>query len=82
MLEMYYLWACPSVPDTLQSLTQKVNARRNINLSGAETEIFQDTCCQTAYISSILVGNKYVDHSDVVGALPVGTAPTTSSFST
>ena len=26
-----------------------------------------------------LVGNKFVDHSDVVGALPVGTAPTTSS---
>ena len=30
----------------------------------------------------ILVGNKIVDHSDVVGALPVGAAPTTSSFST
>ena len=30
----------------------------------------------------ILVGNKIVDHSDVVGASPVGAAPTTSSFST
>ena len=29
-----------------------------------------------------LVGNKIVDHSDVVGASPVGVAPTTSSFST
>ena len=29
-----------------------------------------------------LVGNKIVDHSDVVGASPVGAAPTTSSFST
>ena len=28
------------------------------------------------------LGNKIVDHSDVVGASPVGTAPTTSSFST
>ena len=28
-----------------------------------------------------LVGNKIVDHSDVVGASPVGAAPTTSSFS-
>ena len=28
------------------------------------------------------VGNKIVDHSDVVGASPVGAAPTTSSFST
>ena len=26
-----------------------------------------------------LVGKKIVDHSDVVGAAPVGTAPTTSS---
>ena len=26
--------------------------------------------------------NKIVDHSDVVGASPVGVAPTTSSFST
>ena len=33
-------------------------------------------------ISRTLVGNKIVDHLDVVGALPVGTAPTTSSFST
>ena len=29
-----------------------------------------------------LVGNKLPDHSDVVGASTVGTAPTTSSFST
>ena len=28
------------------------------------------------------VGNKIVDHSDVVGASPVGAAPTTSSFPT
>ena len=27
------------------------------------------------------MGNKIVDHSDVVGASPVGAAPTTSSFS-
>ena len=33
-------------------------------------------------IRRILVSNKIVDHSDVVGASPVGTAPTTSSFST
>ena len=34
------------------------------------------------YIRRTLVGNKIVDHSDVVGASPVGAAPTTSSFST
>ena len=33
-------------------------------------------------ISRTLVGKKIVDHSDVVGASPVGAAPTTSSFST
>ena len=43
--------------------------------------------CKTHYrqISNIrrtLVGNKIVDYSDVVGAAPVGAAPTTSSFST
>ena len=33
-------------------------------------------------IRCTLVGSDIVDHSDVVGALPVGTAPTTSSFTT
>ena len=37
---------------------------------------------KTSNISRILVSNKIVDHSDVVGASPVGAAPTTSSFST
>ena len=33
-------------------------------------------------IGRTLVGNEIVDHSDVVGASPIGAAPTTSSFST
>ena len=37
---------------------------------------------KTCNISHTLVGNKIVDHSDVVGVPPVGAAPTTSSFST
>ena len=37
---------------------------------------------QTANISHTLTSNTIVDHSDVVGAKPVGAAPTTSSFST
>ena len=37
---------------------------------------------KTSNISRILVSNKIVDNSDVVGAPPVGAAPTTSSFST
>ena len=35
---------------------------------------------QISNISHTLVGNKLVDHSDVVGASPVGAAPPTSSF--
>ena len=37
---------------------------------------------KTSNISHTLTGNKIVDNSDVVGASPVGAAPTTSSFST
>ena len=37
---------------------------------------------KTSNISRTLVGTKIVDQSDVVGASPVGAAPTTSSFST
>ena len=37
---------------------------------------------QAYNISRTLVGNKIVIHSGVVGASPVGAAPTTSSFST
>ena len=37
---------------------------------------------QVSTIRRTLVGNEIVDRSDVVGASPVGAAPTTSSFST
>ena len=37
---------------------------------------------QTSNISRALVGDEIVDHLDVVGASPVGAAPTASSFST
>ena len=37
---------------------------------------------QISNISRTLVGNKIVNHSDVVGAWPVSAAPTTSSFTT
>ena len=56
-----------------------------------DTQIFQTSISlsisdpkyrKTSYIRRTLVGNKIVDHSDVVGASPVGAAPTTSSFST
>ena len=37
---------------------------------------------KTSNIRRTFVGNEIVDHSDVVGASPVGAAPTASSFST
>ena len=37
---------------------------------------------QTSNISRTLVGDNIVDHSNVAGASPVGTDPTTSSFFT
>ena len=37
---------------------------------------------KTSNISGTFVGNNIVDNSDVVGASPVGAAPTTSEFST
>ena len=44
--------------------------------------VLQTIYRQVSNIRRTLVGNKIVDHSDVVGAAPVGAAPTTSSFST
>ena len=37
---------------------------------------------QTSNIRHTSAGKQIIDHSDVVGASPVGAAPTTSSFST
>ena len=48
----------------------------------APQEVSQRIYHQTSNISRTLVGNEIVDHSDVVGASPVGAAQTTSSFST
>ena len=43
-----------------------------------------DNFCTYAnnYIRRTLEGNTIVDHSDAVGASPVGAAPTASAFST
>ena len=50
----------------------------------AEEEIYKSIkkYHQVSNIRGTLVGNKIVDHSDVLGAAPTGDAPTTSSFST
>ena len=48
------------------------------NVEEAHHKIYR----KTSNISRTLVGNQIDDNSDVVGATPVGAAPTTSSFST
>ena len=53
-----------------------------MNKVGGRTDSCLDTYRKTSNISRTLVGNKIVDNSDVVGASPVGAAPTTSSLST
>ena len=43
---------------------------------------FKFIYCQAFNISHTWIANNLVDHSDVVGAPPVGAAPTTSSYLT
>ena len=54
--------------------------------NGSYTILIRGNCITAlglpSNLSCTLVNNKIVDHSDVVGSLPVGAAPTTSSFST
>ena len=75
-----------NVPVTRMKTKSKSGSDRQNNLefypSVAETWIFRDNYRQVSNIRRTLAGNKFVDHSDVVGASPVGAAPTTSSFST
>ena len=52
---------------------------------GVISKHYIDTVVYYRKVSNIrrtLIGKKIVDHSDVVGASPVGAAPTTSSLST
>ena len=49
---------------------------------GMSNDLVTNNYRKTSNISLTLVGNQNVDNSDVVGASPVGAAPTTSSFST
>ena len=50
-------------------------------LPRSESNLHQYIYRKTFNISRTLIGNKIVDNSDVVGASPVGAAPT-SSFAT
>ena len=64
------------------ALTIKTIKTRCLEI-GTENEIWiHHQYRQIFNIRRTFVGNQIVDHSDVVGASPVGAAPTTSSFST
>ena len=52
---------------------------KSIYLESNDAGIFRVNYRQVCNIRRTLVGNNIVDHSDVVGASPVGAAPTTSS---
>ena len=53
-----------------------------INILFESMKILKHGYRQVSNIRRTLIGNKILYHSDVVGASPVGAAPTTSSFST
>ena len=55
---------------------------QHLLLTGWNVTLFCTRYRQISNIRCTLVGSEIVDHSDVVGALPVGAASTTSSFST
>ena len=68
-------------------MSHYIMSRRNIpilivHLYDNDNASHQSHYRQVSNIWRTLVGNYIVDHSDVVGASPVGAAPTTASFST
>ena len=65
--------------NVLRQQKRVAETKNEVNI-GSSYSIYK--YCKTSNIRRTLVGNKIVDHSDVVGASPVGAAPTTSSFST
>ena len=66
----------------LSNYTLTISAANNIKPLKSLHEKFGRIYRKISNISHTLVGNKTVDHSDVVGAAPVGAASTTSSLST
>ena len=71
------------ISDVFVKLSQAKNIMEERELiMGDRVEQYNPTVKPLINISRTLVSNKIVDNSDVVGALPVGAAPTTSSFST
>ena len=74
---MFILTVCQ-----FQSFLTRRYLSENVRTHSVTLILNGDVYRQVSNIRRTLVGNKIVDHSDVVGASPVGAAPTTSSFST
>ena len=69
-------------PSNSVLLWLSIDSIYNFRCSTAVFVLFNMQYHKTSNISRTLVGSKIVDNSDVVGASPIGAAPTTSSFST
>ena len=74
---------CKQVLDdcVIQKRAERRLSFDNFNIIEYPVTLFKIDYRQTSNLSRILVGNKIVDHSNVVGVSPVDAAPTTSSFS-
>ena len=90
---MIQCYICPSTSEATEKISVNVSHTSSNSWwynhkktkHNKTVSIIDGMHCKYHQVSNIiptLVGNKIVDHSDVVGASPVGAAPTTSSFST
>ena len=70
-------WRHHDIVENTYSKSSKPDLQQN-----PHSTILWDNHRQVSNISPTSVSNKIVDHSDIVGASPVGAAPTTSSFLT
>ena len=70
------------IPQAPNRIPQVSNRKYPVSISWKSKAQQDIDYCQISNIRHTLVDNNIVFHSEVVGALPVGTAPTTSSFST
>ena len=64
----------------IKNLVSETSTKRMDKLS--HPTVYYGVYRKVSSISRTLAGYTIIDHSDVVGASPVGAAPTTSSFST
>ena len=79
---MYGLpWKIIFIPDWVDSMMTSEESQMKIIDESQASQMTENHYRKTSNISRTL-GDKIIDNSDVVGASPVGAAPTTSSFST